>query len=97
MSAQHTEIRRLSAAEYERMCREGCQGYSPEVYEAAVNRVLAMNSDSDQRAGGKGLRVIRSNVQKPPPADPELKALLDDMKRRYRVMHERLDDTPDAA
>lgn len=32
--------------------------------------------------------------------DAELKALLDDMQRRYRVMHERLkdeNDTPDAA
>ena len=72
--------------------------------EAAVDAVLALKRSAqgapDSPAQGTpdpGLRLIRSNVQKPPPADPELKALLDDMKRRYRVMHERLDDTPDAA
>ena len=35
-----------------------------------------------------------------PTVDPELKALLDDLKRRYQVMHQRLEDdgdTPGAA
>ena len=36
MSAQQTEIRRLGAAEYERMCRETCAGYSPQVTAEAL-------------------------------------------------------------
>ena len=36
MSAQETETRKLSAAEYERMCREACTGYSPEVTAEAL-------------------------------------------------------------
>ena len=31
MSAQHTEIRRRSAAEYQRLCHEVCGSYSPQV------------------------------------------------------------------
>ena len=72
--------------------------------EAAVEAVLAMKRGS--RSGGQdgqsgGLRVISNAGERArPDADPEMKAVLDDMRRRYRVMHERLDsdgDTPEAA
>jgi hypothetical protein len=72
--------------------------------EAAVEAVLAMKRGS--RSGGKGeesgvLRVISNAEERSPSgADPEMKAVLDDMRRRYQVMHERLDsdgDTPEAA
>ncbi len=36
MSAQGKEIRQLSAAEYERMCRETCAGYSPNITAEAL-------------------------------------------------------------
>ena len=47
------------------------------------------------------LRLVPSPDERPAarPA-PDLKPMLDDLKRRYRVMHERLEgtgDTPDAA
>jgi hypothetical protein len=45
--------------------------------------------------------VAQSPGDRPRPApDPELKATLDDMNRRYRVQRERIeseDNTPDAA
>lgn len=45
-----------------------------------------------------GLTLVKDADERPRPhIDPELKAMMDDLKRRYRVMHERLDDTPDAA
>ena len=66
--------------------------------EAAVDAVLAIKRGAEgapdspaQGTPGTGLRVVSSNGQQPRPADPELKALLDDLKRRYRVMHERLE------
>ena len=75
--------------------------------EAAVDAVLALKRSAKgapdspaQATPGNGLRVISSNAPQPRPADPELKALLDDLKRRYRVMHQRLaddGDTPGAA
>lgn len=72
--------------------------------EAAVESVLAMKGDSgsgsrDENPGG--LRVI-SDVEKPrrSEVDPEIQGVIDDMKRRHRVMYERLEgdgDTPEAA
>jgi hypothetical protein len=48
--------------------------------------------------GGTGLRVVLPSNEGRPAPDSELKAILDDMKRRYHVTRERLgDDTPDAA
>jgi hypothetical protein len=72
--------------------------------ERAVEAILSMRSEPeppDERVRASGLRVV-SNVDghQPLTTDPEMKAILDDMKRRYRVMHERLEserDTPDAA
>jgi hypothetical protein len=47
------------------------------------------------------LRALPQPATRPRPApDPELRALLDDMQRRYRVQRERLnlgDDEPEAA
>ena len=72
--------------------------------EAAVEAILAMkrgfrSGSGDGKSGG--LRVI-SNAEElnPSGVDPEMKAVLDDIRRRYRVMHERLEgegDTPEAA
>jgi hypothetical protein len=72
--------------------------------ERAVDEVLS--SGVDPAAGNEGihsggLRVVSSHVERPlPEVDPEMKEMLDDMNRRYRVMRERLgsdDDTPEAA
>ena len=75
--------------------------------EAAVDAVLALKravegapDSTAQGTSGTGLRVISSKVQQPRPADAELKAQLEELKRRYRVMHQRLaddGDTPGAA
>ena len=54
----------------------------------------------DVHTAGNGLCLIPHLVRGHMRPDPELKALLEDMQRRYRVMHERLrdeKDTPDAA
>lgn len=72
--------------------------------EAAVDAILSMNTGSkppDEKLQAGGLRLI-SRAEKPQPteSDGELKAILDDMRRRYRIMHERLEvegETPDAA
>ena len=72
--------------------------------ELAVEAILSTHSDPespDGRIRASDLRVV-SNAEehKPLNVDPEMKAILDDMKRRYRVMHERLEgesDTQDAA
>jgi hypothetical protein len=72
--------------------------------ERAVEAILSMQSNlesPDERSRASGLRVV-SNAEghEPLNVDPEMKAILDDMKRRYRVMHARLEnesDTPDAA
>ena len=55
------------------------------------------NPGGDADDAGRGLRLVKSSEARPaPPApDPELKAVLDDMKRRYRVQRERLDQGPD--
>ena len=70
----------------------------------AVEAILSMRSElesPDEQTRASGLRVV-SNAEEPQLliADPEVKAILDDMRRRYRVMHARLEnesDTPDAA
>jgi hypothetical protein len=44
--------------------------------------------------------VSKAEEHQPLKVDPEMESILDDMKRRHRVMHERLEresDTPDAA
>jgi hypothetical protein len=72
--------------------------------ERAVEAILSMRSElesPDERIRTSGPRVV-SNAEEHGPltADPEMNAILDDMKRRYRVMHARLEnesDTPDAA
>ena len=44
------------------------------------------------------LRLIKNPEERlRPTVDPQLKAVLDDLKRRYRVMREREHDAPDAA
>ena len=72
--------------------------------EAAVDAVLQgeeAEAGDDPRGdaddAGRGLRLLKSSEAGPaPPApDTELKAVLDDMKRRYRVQRERLDQGPD--
>jgi hypothetical protein len=72
--------------------------------EAAVESIPAMRAGSRSGGGDEnsgGLRVI-SDVEEPrrSEVDPEMKAVLDDMRRRRRVMYERLEgdgDTPEAA
>ena len=58
-------------------------------------------SITDHPSTGNGLRVVpRPDKGHQPTLDPELKATLDEMNRRYRVQRERAaagDDTPDAA
>ncbi|MBA3766511.1 MAG: hypothetical protein H0W99_05905 [Acidobacteria bacterium] len=58
---------------------------------------MSATDDKDKRR----LRLIPSPDEKPAVRpDPKLKPLLDDLKRRYSVMHERLKsdgDTPEAA
>ena len=72
--------------------------------EAAVDIVLTSkngsNVEPDRHTPNNGLKVIKAEERDRPPEDKELKELLNDMNRRYRVMRERLEDesdTPDAA
>lgn len=72
--------------------------------EIAVDAILAMksNSDSDGERERAGSFQLISNCEERRRAgdEPETKAILDDMKRRYSVMRARLeggDDTLDAA
>jgi hypothetical protein len=72
--------------------------------ERAVEAILSAQSDSEshnEQVRKSGLRVISSaKERKPLEVDPEMKAILADMKRRYSVMHTRLEgesDAPDAA
>jgi hypothetical protein len=72
--------------------------------EAAVEAVLAMKrvaAPSGQDGQSGGLRVISNTEERSrSDVDPEMKAVLDDMRRGYRVMHEQLEgegDTPEAA
>ena len=72
--------------------------------ERAVEAILSMRNEPEfpnERVRTSGLRVV-SSAEEPQPltADPEMKAILDDMKRHYRVMRARLEsesETPDAA
>jgi hypothetical protein len=70
----------------------------------AVEAILSMRSERespDERISASGLRVVgNAEDHQSLTADPEMKAILDDMRRRYLVMHARLEnesDTPDAA
>jgi hypothetical protein len=72
--------------------------------ERAVEAILSIRNElesPDEPIRASGLRVVSSaEGHKPLNVDPEMKAIIDNMKRRYRVMHERPDresDTPDAA
>jgi hypothetical protein len=70
----------------------------------AVEAILWMRSElesPDERIRASGLRVV-SNAEEPQPLNgyPEMKAILEDIIRRHRAIHERLEsksDTPDAA
>jgi hypothetical protein len=72
--------------------------------ERAVEAILSIRSElesSGERIRASGLRVV-SNAEEHEPLNfnPEMKAILDDMKRRNLVMHTRMkneSDTPDAA
>jgi hypothetical protein len=70
----------------------------------AVEAILLIQSEPaspDERIRASGLRVVsKADDLQPLTTDPEMKAILDDMRRRYLVMHARLEnesDTPDAA
>lgn len=70
----------------------------------AVEAILEMKCNTESHKEGvrkNGLRVLSNTEErKSPDIDPEMKAVLDDLKRRYSVMRERIkdvDDTPDAA
>ena len=62
-----------------------------------------MSGEPKGGRGGQqaGLRLLENPEQRAPaPPDPELKAVLDDMRRRYRVARERAErepESPDAA
>jgi hypothetical protein len=55
----------------------------------------------DEGASQSGLRVISSAPEhRHSDPDPEMKVILEDMRRRYRVVHERINgdgDTPEAS
>jgi hypothetical protein len=59
--------------------------------EAAVDAVLATSADGagrgDGPAGGLRLRPPPDGGRKPPVPDPELKGLIDDLRRRSRERH----------
>jgi hypothetical protein len=70
----------------------------------AVEAILSSRSERespDERVRASGLRIVgNSEEHEPLTTDPEMKTILDDMRRRYLVMHARLEnesDTPDAA
>jgi hypothetical protein len=69
--------------------------------ERAVEAVLAMSDGGagEDEGGGRagGLRLVPSpgEARKPSAPDPELKEILDDMRRRYRVQRERIEHGPD--
>ena len=60
-----------------------------------------MSENPKENPNQHGLRLIKNPEERlRPTVDPELKAMLDDLKRRYRVLHQRLEDdgdTPGAA
>ena len=54
-------------------------------------------SDKDELEhlnAGRGLRLVKTPETKRPEPSPELKAMLDDMRRRYRVNRERPERDP---
>jgi hypothetical protein len=67
--------------------------------ERAVEAVLAAGDGGAGEGGGQAgvLRLIPTpgGAQKPAAADPELKEILDDLRRRYRVQRERIERDPD--
>jgi hypothetical protein len=69
--------------------------------ERAVEAVLAAGvggaAESKGGNGAGGLRLVPSlsETLKPSPPDLELKEILDDMRRRYRVQRERIESDPD--
>src|SRR2546429_4807110 len=72
--------------------------------ERAVEKMLSLQTElesQEERIRKSGLRVIsKTEERKPSEVDPEMRAILDDMKRHYSVMRARLEDvdnTPDAA
>jgi hypothetical protein len=72
--------------------------------ERAVEAILSIRSEREspvERIRASRLRVVsNAEEQRLLHVDSEMKAILDDMKRRYQVMHARLEsesDTPDAA
>ena len=73
--------------------------------EAAVDAALDMKGGSASDEEGAGQSSFRATSSSTPEhrrsnPDREMKAIVDDMGRRYRVMHERINgegDTPEAA
>jgi hypothetical protein len=72
--------------------------------EELVDAVLASEDAPDDELppsrAGRGLSVVRSQVREPSPGDPEIEALIEDLKRSQRLLREQSeidDDTPDAA
>lgn len=72
--------------------------------EAAVESVLSTKLEAtlgEERSHIGSLRLITNDQERiRPDAQPEIKAVLDDMERRYCVVHTRLEgdgDTPEAA
>jgi hypothetical protein len=67
--------------------------------EIAVEAVLTMKTGSaasGERDGGSSFRLINNTEEhRRADAEPEMKAVLDDMKRRYSVMRARLEDDDD--
>jgi hypothetical protein len=59
------------------------------------NRLAVSDAPKEKSGDRRGLKLINLPEQKPPLPDPELKVILDDMKRRYRVQREREGLEPD--
>ena len=66
---------------------------------AAVEAVLAKGGAGEGEGRGRAgvLRLVPApgEAQKPSAPDPELKEILDDMRRRHRVQRERIERDPD--
>jgi hypothetical protein len=65
----------------------------------AVEVVLAAGP-CDEQAGAGGLHLVNSPVQQAPRADPDIKAMLDDRRKRSGAQSARIeseDNAPDAA
>jgi hypothetical protein len=76
---------------YRKRRREG--GRVPRENQPLIDRELTENPPARKPA----LRLVPSpdDERKPPTPDPELKGVLDDMRRRYRVQRERIERGPD--